>query len=147
MKSWRCNLIFFISFLLLSTGFSLLYAQSSNISDLNTSELSDEEVAELKTRLKLKSDCERYIEISKKADFTQKELEENIIIESGDESINCWTFVKNEEEKMKKDLQAKEKAEKKIYITVKDITEDLIEKESDQVSRLRDQLIFTGDKE
>ncbi len=147
MKNWQGALFLSCAFYLSCVNFSELDAQTALNQSIDTSELSEEEIAEAKQRLKRKRDCERYIGISRNAGFTQKELEENIIIRFGDESVNCWTFVKNEEKRIQQDKQAKEKAEKKIYITVKDITEDLLEKESDQVKRLRNKLTFTGDKE
>jgi len=147
MKNWQWALFLSCAFYVSCVNFSQLQAQTVLTQDIDMSTLSEEEIAEAKQRLKRKRDCERYIDISKNADFTQKELEENIIIQFGDESVNCWTFVKNEEARIKQDQQAKEKAKKKIYITVKDITEDLLEQESDQVKRLRNRLNFTGDNE
>ena len=144
MKKWQWALFLSCALYVISVNFSLLPAQETSDPPLA---LTEEETEESRQRLKRRRDCERYIEVSRRADFTEEELKKNIIIQFGDESINCWDFVKAEEERMNQARKAQEEEAKKRYITVKDITEDLIKKESDQVSNLRDNLIFTGDQE
>ncbi|MBF0287500.1 MAG: hypothetical protein HQM14_06750 [SAR324 cluster bacterium] len=147
---WRESLLF--TFVLVGViHFSLLYAQDA----ASTSKGSDavevqvpleEQTEEIKERLKDLRELQKLIDVARTAGFTDEELQE-ITIERGGETINVWNFVIQEKERFKKAKKAKEAASKKKYITVKDITDDLTQKEINQISNLRESLIFSGEEE
>lgn len=124
-----------------------LQAQETDIFDLgDTTAMSEEELKAAKALQSRLREYQRLIDVAKAAGFTDEELRQ-IKIEDEGETIYLVEFVEQAIAKMKADRQQKEEELKKRYITVKDITEDLIKKESGQVSILRDTLIFNGGEE
>ena len=106
----------------------------------------EDETEEAKLRARTLREMENLIAVAKEAGFTEEELKE-ITVEREGEKINVWEFIQQEKERLAMAKKAQEEAAKKRYITVQDITEDLILKESDQISNLRDNLIFSGEDE
>ncbi len=106
----------------------------------------EEETEEEKQRRQLLREMENYLQVATDAGFTEDELKE-ITIERDGETIYVWDFVERERQRIQKIIEARDEARKKRYITVKDITEDLMETESRELSRLRDNLIFSGEEE
>lgn len=112
----------------------------------DTSEMTEKELEAAKARLKTLREYQKLIDVAKNAGFNDEELRK-ISVERDGETIFLLEFIEAEVRQMQKDKKEKEEASKKRYITVKDITEDLNLKESDQISNLRDTLIFSGEEE
>ncbi len=155
MKKLQWVMTISFMFLLIGVGnLTLVYPQDTSNSSSSSSvsihekiEIPlEEQTEEIKKRLKKLRERENLIEIARQAGFTDQELQE-ITIEDGGETINVWNYIIQEKERFKKARKAKEEASKKRYITVKDITDDLLQKETDQVSNLRENLIFSGEEE
>lgn len=105
-----------------------------------------DENEEAKQRSETLSEMENLIRVAREAGFTEDELRE-ITVERDGEKINVWDFIQVEKERMALAKKEQEEAAKKRFITVSDITEDLNQRESRQISNLRDRLLFSGEEE
>lgn len=106
----------------------------------------EDETEEAKQRADNLREMENLIRVAREAGFNEDELRD-ITVERDGEKINVWDFVQTEKERLALAKKEEEVAAKKRFITVNDITEDLNQRESRQISNLRDRLLFSGEDE
>lgn len=146
MKNWPSVFVLGIALFWGVSG-NVSYAQSVlNRAIGKTNIALDDETEAAKQRAKTLREMENLLKVAKEAGFTEEEFRE-ITVERDGEKINVWDFIQAEKARIALAKKAQEEAAKKRYITVKDITEDLIQKESAQISKLRDNLLFSGEDE
>ncbi|MBF0237472.1 MAG: hypothetical protein HQM12_07195 [SAR324 cluster bacterium] len=131
------SLIFFNGFLPVKP----VHAQSNEINITENAATKEE-----KKRQKLIRDMKELVRVAHDAGFTAEELKD-ITIEVDGETVNVVEYLKQEE--MKKQQQASDKTDmpSRSYITVQDVTKELIEKEYKEITDLRNNLILSGEKQ
>ena len=142
-KTWTLLLCGFLFF----GGPSVASAQNFLTPSFGQSNVdSQEETEAAKQRAETLREMENLIHVAREAGFNEDELRE-ITVEREGEKINVWDFIQKEKERLARAKEEQEAAAKKRFITVKDITEDLNERDSRQISNLRDNLLFSGEEE
>lgn len=119
-------------------------AQTYEFGDIST--MSEEEIEAEKQSIKRLLELEKLIKTAKSAGFTDEELQV-ITIERNGEKIKVWDFIKQERERMRLAKKKMMEASNKRYLTVEDITEDLIMNEGNQLKEIKNNSIFSGEIE
>lgn len=135
MKSVFISCFILLSFIFLHPS-GLIFAQEER----NLTENQKEE----KKRQLLLREMQRLIETARMAGFSEEEIR-NIKLQRNGKVYHVWSFV--EEEKQRYSQQQTIPQQPKKYLTVQDITEELIEEESESLSTIRQELFFSGEEE
>ena len=135
MKSVFISCFILLSFIFLHPS-GLIFAQEER----NLTENQKEE----KKRQLLLREMQRLIETARMAGFSEEEIRK-IKLQRNGKVYDVWSFV--EEEKQRYSQQQTISQQPKKYLTVQDITEELIEGESESLSTIRQELFFSGEEE
>lgn len=144
MKNRKRLLYILWVFILLGTQVtsisSLSYAQGQS-----SNEVADEKAAQaLKKEKKVLQDMKNLLNVAQQAGFTEEEVKQ-ITIEQDGEVINVWNFV--QQENSRKQTSQKEDQAPKRYLTIQDITKELMSHEDKKLNQLRKKLVLSGEKQ
>lgn len=86
-------------------------------------------------------ELERIFEVARESGFSEEELRQ-ITIEDAGEQINAWEYLQKRREREAAEAAREKERREKVYLTVKEIVDELNEDRAGDLSELRDETYY-----
>jgi hypothetical protein len=84
----------------------------------------------------------RLIELARESGFSEEQVRQITVEDVNGNVINAWAFLKAHERRQKRRTERLAAEDSKVYLSPKDVIQELDEKQAQDLDRLRDKLLF-----